>query len=279
MAMGMLFIPVGDGIAKYIQGVTPYSPEFISWSRFSIGALTVLPWVLFKKRFTRPAQLHQQFWLRQSVRGVLIAATVTSIIKAVGLSPIADVFGAFFIGPGISVILAQLLLHVRASRFDWMAVAMGFMGVLMVVQPTGEIGPGIPWALLSGCCYGAFLVATRWSAGSGPPLAQLAAQFTVAALCLTPFALPELLLHGVQATRWIVASALLSASANLLSIIALTRAGNAALAPVVYLQVLSATVVGIVAFGDTPNHWTAAGLITIVGTGIFQAMTHRKMTS
>lgn len=274
MALGMMFIPMGDGVAKYLQNVTDYNPAMLSWSRFAIGALFVLPWVLLTKQLPAFTPQHKPFWIRQSVRGVLIAATVTLIVTAVGLSPIADVFGAFFIGPGISVILAHFLLGVRAKRTDWIAVVVGFIGVLMVVQPTGDISPGIPFALVSGCCYGAFLVATRWASGTGPPIAQLAVQFTVATLVLLPLGLPGFFQTGFVFPGWVIASAFFSGSANLFSILALSKLGNAVLAPVVYLQVVSATVVGFIAFGDIPNLLAALGLLLIVATGVFQAISH-----
>jgi len=248
MAVAMLLIPLGDGTAKHVQTITPYSPSFLSWSRFSLAALCVLPFALYAQQIPPPTPQHRIFWSRQITRGLLIAITVTLITKAVGLSPLADVFGAFFIGPGISVILAQVILRVRASR--------------------GE--------LAAGACYGAFLVATRWAAGSGTAIGQLSAQLGVAALCLTPLGLPDLVNHGVQAAGWIVASSLFSATANLLSIIAFARVANAKLAPVVYLQVLSATFIGIIAFGDTPNNWTAAGLLLIVITGLVQALVNHN---
>ena len=275
MALGMVFIPIGDGIAKHVQNSTDYNAALLSWSRFLLGALIAVPWVLLTRQLPPPIPKHRSFWVKQLVRGVLIAAAVTFIVQAVGLSPIADVFGAFFIGPGVSVILAQVFLKAKASRFDWVAVLLGFIGVLMVVQPTGDIGPGIPWALAAGCCYGSFLVATRWAAGSGPPIAQLAAQFSVAALCLTPLGLPELFAHGLLMPGWLLASAVLSGSANLFSIIALNRVSNAILAPVVYIQVVSATVVGLAFFQDTPNLLTAMGLLLIVATGLSQALKQR----
>ena len=279
MALGMTFIPIGDGIAKHIQNTTDYNPVFLSWSRFLLGALIIVPWVLFTRQLPAPTRKHQNFWAKQCLRGVLIAATVTLIVIAVGLSPIADVFGAFFIGPGISVILAQWFLKAKASRFDWAAVLLGFIGVLLVVQPTGHISPGIPWALASGCCYGSFLVATRWAAGSGSPMAQLAAQLTVSTLCLTPLALPELLTHGQLMPGWVLMSAFLSGAANLFSIMALSKVDNAMLAPIVYMQLVSATLVGLVVFNDTPNQFTAMGLSLILATGLLKAFLAGRPTS
>ncbi len=277
MAIGMICIPIGDGIAKHIQAITEYQPVMVSWARFSLGALLLLPYVIVSRQLPSPTASNRGFWGQQILRGLLIAATVTFIVTAVGLSPIADVFGAFFIGPGISVILAQWLLGVRANRTDWLAVMLGFLGVLCVVQPTGEISPGIPWALASGCCYGAFLVATRWAAKSGPATGQLAAQFAVAAVFLTPFGLPQLLQHGLQVPVLLLATAVLSSSANWLSIVALAKVGNAVLAPVVYLQVVSATVVGIIMFDALPNVLTAIGLSLIIAAGVFQAICHWRV--
>jgi len=274
MALGMISIPIGDGISKYLQSVSDYQPAMLSWSRFAIGALFVLPWVLLTKQLPTPTKTNQTFWIRQSVRGVLVAATVTLIVTAVGLSPIADVFGAFFIGPGISVVLAHFLLGVRAKRSDWFAVILGFIGVLLVVQPTGEISPGIPFALASGCCYGAFLVATRWASGTGPPIAQLAAQMSIASLVLLPIGLPGFFETGLVFPGWVLASAFFSGSANLFSIYALSKLGNAVLAPVVYLQLVSATLIGFLAFGDIPNQLSAIGLLLIVATGVFQAVSY-----
>ncbi len=276
MATGMMFIPVGDGIAKYIQAVTTYPPVVLSWARFAIAALILLPWVALTGQIPAPTFNNRRFWTQQCARGALIAVAVTLIIKAVGLSPIADVFGAFFIGPILSVVLAQWLLGVRATPGNWVAVGGGFIGVLLVVQPTGQMSLGILWALAAGCFYGSFLVATRWAAGNGSALAQLTVQLTVAALCLTPFGLPQLLSEGLHVPGWIAASALTSATANLLSIMALSRVGNAVLAPVVYLQIVSASVIGLIVFRETPNQLATIGLILIVVAGSSQAFTQRR---
>ncbi len=276
MAFGMMCIPLGDASAKHIQNISAYQPGFIAWSRFAIGAVISVSWVLITRQLPTPISKNRTFWFRQSVRGVLIAGVVYCIINAVGLSPMADVFGAFFIGPGISVILAQLFLGIKATRTDWFAVFLGFIGVLMVVQPTGEIGLGIPWALASGCCYGAFLVATRWAAGTAAPMAQMAAQFFVATLCLTPLGIPELITQGLLVPGWVLTAAAFSATANLCSIMALSQVGNAVLAPVVYLQLVSAALVGMFAFNETPNQLATIGLLLIIATGFFQALSRRQ---
>jgi len=281
MVLGMVLIPVGDAIAKFLSNTTEYSAPFLAWARFSLGACILLPLALLKRSATR---LSTAFYAKQSVRGLLIALTVVTIIKAVSLSPIAEVFGCFFIGPVLSVILSVFLLGERARLSEWLSVILGFAGVLLVVQPAflGVSAPpvttvevvvdrtGLYWALLAGVFYGLFLVATRWAADIGDPLAQVTMQFTIAALILAPFAITELLEFGVVSLLLLTTMAVTSVLANYFSIQALARANAAALAPVVYMQVVAATLLGIVMFDESLGFIAGLGLVVIVLSGLLR---------
>jgi len=287
MALGMTLIPVGDAIAKYLSNTTAYSATFLAWARFSLGACILIPLALQKRVATK---LCRDFYLKQSIRGVLIALTVVTIIKAVSLSPIAEVFGCFFIGPILSVIVSIYVLDERANVAQWLSVIFGFIGVLLVVQPE-FLGfaslqstateqtinrAGLYWALLAGVFYGLFLVATRWAAGVGDPVAQVTWQFLTAALLLTPFAIPDLLEIGAVSVSFLVAMSITSVLANYFSIQALARAKAAALAPVVYMQVVAATVLGILMFNETLGTIAGLGLAIIVVSGLFRVSSPNK---
>jgi len=281
MAMGMILIPVGDAIAKYLFTITPYSATFLSWARFLLGTLILIPIALSQGAVR---DLPKPFFVKHSIRGLLIALTVATIIKALSLSPIAEVFGCFFIGPVLSVIFSVVLLRETVGLTDWVSVVLGFVGVLLVIQPallglesnfTGSSHEdnnkeGLYWALLAGVFYGAFLVATRWAAGVGPPLAQVSMQFFVATILLLPFAINELLHFGFLSVLWIVLMSVTSVSANYFSILALARAKPATLAPVVYMQVVAATVIGLIMFNEQLNFVSNLGLLVIVLSGFFR---------
>ncbi len=284
----MILIPVGDSMARVILDTTIYSPQFVTFVRFLVGGLIVLPFALQRVRFK---SLTQDFYKKQLIRAFLIVLTVVTIIKAVGLSPIADVFGAFFIGPILSIVLSSFLLKEKATTLEWISVAIGFFGVVLVVQPAflselfnidttvaqsgylnnaaaaSAAGVGVYWAFLAGIFYGAFLTATRWAAACGPPLAQVTTQFLLAALMLSPLGILELVEVGVDAPALLIANGVTSVLANLLSIMALARARPATLAPVVYLQVVSATFIGLVIFQETLSFLAAIGIIVIVLSG------------
>lgn len=267
MAAAMVLLPVGDAIGKHLTEVTLYSGIFLAWSRFVVGSALAGPYALATGAFRG---LGWGFVLRQVVRGCLVASAITCVLKAVAHAPLADVYGAFFIGPALATVLAVVVLKERVSRAEWTAVLFGFAGVLLIVQPHGDMGVGLLWALVAGCCYGSFMVATRWAATSGPPMAQLAGQMLVGMICLAPLGAHEVARHGLAEGSWILMAALTSAASNLLQILAFRQAGAAYLAPIVYMQIIAATALSWVVFGDSLNFWAQVGICVILSSALFK---------
>lgn len=264
MATAMLLLPAGDAVGKYILGSSTYSPEFVSWSRFVFGITILLPIALVRGWFRG---LEPGFYFKQAIRAALVLGAITLILNGLKTIALADAYGAFFIGPVVATLLARVLLAERVTPKEWIAVTLGFVGVLLVVQPSFSMNTGILWALGAGTCYGTYLVATRWAAGSGPPIAQLTAQLVFATIFLMPLGLPDLLEQGIQLPALLGLQGLLSAAANLLSILALARAPAAWLAPVVYIQIISATSLGWLMFGHQPSGLAVIGLLLILAAG------------
>ena len=272
MTIGMTLIPVGDAIAKHLSDISPLSPGFMAWSRFAFGLVVFLPFVVSTRVFR---EAKPGFIPKQCLRGFCIAMTLVFILSAVGKSPLADVFGAFFIGPVIATILSVVWLKERVNWLGWVTVMLGFIGVLMVVQPDGEINTGLIHALIAGVFYGAFLTATRWAAGTGPSLLQLYAQMIFGTIFLLPFAAVQLINLpanplSTDATVLVILMGATSTLANLLSIVALKQASAAFLAPIVYLQVVVASFISWLFFLDKLNPLALAGIALIVFTGILK---------
>ena len=278
MILGMLLIPVGDAISKHLQEVGPYGPGFLAWSRFSIGALIFVPLALARPRWRPPRPLGAYLG-RQIVRAALISGTIVCIITAVGKAPLADVYGAFFIGPAVSMLLARLLLGEPVSGAERAAVGLGLAGVALVTRPGLGPGPliseGLAWALAAGALYGAFLTATRWAAGKTPPMAQMAGHLGLGALITAPLGVGDLIEHGAVETGWVALMAVSSALANLFAVAAYALARAAALAPLVYAQILSAAALGWIGFGALPDAPALAGLGLILAAGLVLALGRR----
>ncbi len=267
----MFSIVAGDTAGKAL-GTLGAHPFFVAWARFAMAALVLLPFSGLQR-----AELPQLFDWRIVMRGALIAGVISSILTALRYAPMADVFGAFFIGPIISFILAALLLGERITPLRCVLLALGFTGVLLVVKPGIGGGPGMGFALLAGVFFGSFLVTTRWLAGSFRPRFLVISQLLTGSLLLAPLAFAV----GAPAmTAWLwllfAISAFGSALGNLLLAVASRHTPASVIAPLIYTQLLAATLLGWLAFGDWPDTLSLAGLAVILASGLWSLrLSHR----
>lgn len=264
-------VVLGDTAGKLLTsgGVDPF---LVAWSRFALAAIALLPF----SGLTR-AELPNLLDRRILVRGLFIACGISSILTALRTEPIANVFGAFFIGPVVSYILAILFLHERPSALRGVLLGLGFAGVMLVVKPGFGATPGIGFALLAGMFYGAYLVMTRVVAGVFRPRFLLISQLLIGSVALAPLAaMAELPAADLRLSLLILLSAAGSAVGNFLLVLANRRAEASLIAPLVYSQLISATVLGVLVFGDWPDIWTLAGLVVIAGSGIGSLALHRQ---
>lgn len=271
MFIAMSMIPAGDTAGKLLTMSHGASPLFVAWSRFVIGTALALP-------FLRPDTLRLLRDWRIWLRALLLTGGITSIQTALQTVPVADVFAAFFVGPLLSYALSAVLLREAITPLRTALIALGFIGVLLVVRPGFAPDPGIGFALLAGCFYGAFLTASRWLSAVGRPTSLFFTQLALSALFLTPFAYASLppLTPTVNALAF--ASAAFSAGGNLLLLYAYARAPASQLAPLVYFQLIAATALGWAVFSDLPDTWTLAGLALIIASGLASALLATRAT-
>ncbi len=271
MFAAMSMIPAGDTAGKLMTQDFNTSPLFVAWSRFVLGSLIALP-------LLRPDTLRLLTNWRIWLRAALLTGGITCIQTALQTAPLANVFAAFFIGPLFSYLLSVLLLNETVTRARSALMALGFMGVLLVVRPNFDMSPGLLWALAAGLFYGAFLTASRWLAPIGRPTSLLFTQLFLSAVMMTPFCLTQIPPMSPTLAGLTAASALLSMGGNFLLLFAYARAEAAVLAPFVYLQLLSAVALGWLVFDDLPDTMTWLGLTLIIGAGIASALLSKIRT-
>lgn len=266
MLASMTLIVAGDTAAKVLTG-QGFSPVFVAWTRFVLGALMILPFCRLKP--TDSTALRDPLvWLR----ALLITCGIASILTALRTEPIANTFGAFFIGPVVAYALSALILCERITLMRTLLLALSFVGVLIVVRPGFGATIGMGFAVLAGCLHGSYVVTTRAIAGRYRPTLLLFTQLSLGALLLAPFgvlnlpapaaltaALP-LLLIGVSAAG--------SALGNLMLVRISAHTPSSVIAPLIYTQLLSATLLGWLVFSDWPDRWSLLGLALILATGL-----------
>ncbi len=264
MFLAMSLIPTGDSAGKLLSGTYETAPIFIAWSRFFIGAILIAPFV--------PSSVWSllrdwRIWLRAST----LTGGISCIQMALQVEEFATVFAAFFIGPLVSYVLAIVFLREPVTWMRSSLVFIGFVGVLIVVNPSGETGPGIIWAIAAGCFYGGFLTMSRWLGALASPIEMTFSQLFISTLYLLPFGLMNLPTFSGTIVLLTGVSALFSMLGNLLLIYAYGLAPATRLAPLVYFQLIAAVGLGWAMFGDLPDVWTWMGLTVILTAGLASA--------
>lgn len=257
-------IVIGDTAGKALT-TAGVSPLFVAWTRFGVAAFALLPFSGLSLPELR-CLLHPLVILR----GVFITCGISSILTALQTEPIANVFGAFFIGPIVSTLLAVVFLGERPSLARVGLLLMGFVGVMLVVKPGFGATSGIFFAVLAGVFYGAFLATTRAIAGRYRPRLLLLSQLLIGALILAPFGIATATPSMMTTSLWalIGLSALGSAAGNYLIVQANRQADASLIAPLIYSQLIAATCAGVLVFGDWPDRVALSGLMVILISGL-----------
>lgn len=262
MFVAMSLIPLGDTAGKLLGATYGVDPFFIAFSRFAVGAAMV--YVIVGGRVDWALYRDPRVWFRAA----LIAAGIASILTALRTEDIATVFGAFFIGPIFSYVLSVTLLGERVTWPQTVLLALGFCGVLLVVKPGFGMTPGLAFAVLAGLFYGAFLTASRWLSGLAAPRQLMLTQTVLGTLLLLPFGIWNIPEFTAPVTGLVVLSGVASAAGNLLLVVAYKRADATRLAPFVYFQLISATVLGWLVFQTLPDAVAMLGLVVLICAGL-----------
>ena len=165
----------------------------------------------------------------------------------------------------------------RASR--WIAGAVGFAGVLIIIRPDAGLNPmGVIWGLGTALAFAGQFLATRRVAVDDPftTLVWSGAVGTVVLSATMPFLLPQALpaLRALEPMHWLVlfSTGVLGAAGHLLQIQAYRYAPASLLAPFLYLQIVAAATLGWLIWGQFPDAVSWLGIAVICGSGASLAM-------
>ena len=255
-----------DTISKYLSGSLPIV-EFI-WIRYILFLITAA--CLVRRRSILPRNPRLQI-----IRGLCVVGSSILFVYGVRQMTMAQATTISFLSPLLITILSIPLLGETVGPRRWAAVAVGMLGMLVVVRPgLGGFQPAALFGVASAFCWALALIITRkisnsdtpqttvlWSAGIGTAVLSLILPFQ--AIWPTPKQLGLSLILGVLASggQWVVILAHRIAPASLL-------------APFFYSQLLWVSVLGFLVFGNLPDIWTIVGATIIAASGLYTA--HRE---
>lgn len=215
----------------------------------------------------------------QLLRGVGMAFATLAFFSAMFVMPLADAVSITFVGPMLIVLLAAVFLKEPVRRQSWIAIAFAFIGVLIVLRPNLlALGPVALLPLFAAGSNAVYMIGNRLTIGDASILAQ---QFFVALVCAPIMIIAAWLGHvsghpgfAVGMPPWHVIArcalvALTASTAHWMIFRAGMLAGAGAIAPMVYVQILTATVIGWAVFGNPPGVMSLLGISIIVGAGLY----------
>lgn len=262
---------LSDAMAKWLGQSMPVTQ--INWVRYLV--FVPFAWILVLR--TAGGRVRVQQPRLQILRGLLLAASALLFVFAIQLMPLAEATSVGFISPLLITALSVAILGeiVRTSR--WIAIAVGLLGVLVIVRPgTEAFQPAALLVVASSSTWAFAVVLTRRMAGHDPTATTLLWSAVVGLVAMT-FALP----FGwawVAPQDWALGIALgLVASAGQYFMVQAYRFAPASLlAPFSYSSLLWSVMLGWTLFGALPDIWTLAGAVVIVVSGLVAARPDRK---
>jgi drug/metabolite transporter (DMT)-like permease len=191
--------------------------------------------------------------------------------SAVGLLPLTQSTALSFSSPLFMTALSALILKEPVGPHRWAAVAIGFVGVLIMVHPDPSrfAGVGVILALVGAVAAAGAMIAIR-EIGRTEPGPTIVFYFTLAGMVLglasLPFGwvIPDLATLGL-----LILAGLVGGVGQLLLTEALRRAPVAVVAPFDYTQLVWASLLGFFVWGETPQALTLVGAIFVAGSGVY----------
>ena len=269
MCLAMMCFVTMNTLIKSMRGELPVV-ELI-WGRYFFHAVLIL--MLFPRRIpTLLASTHKGL---QILRSLLVLLATALMFTSVGLMPIADIVAITFVAPLLIVILSVAILHEIVGLRRWAAVIVGFMGVVIILRPGGDLFT--PIALLplaTAMTYAFYQVLTRVVSQSADPLNTLFYSALVGAVVMTVVVPFDWVTPDVGQWTKLVAAGLLGGLGHYAIIRAYERAEASLVAPFAYTELIWATGLGFFVFGDLPDTWTFVGAGIIAAIGIY--IVHRE---
>ncbi len=263
MLAGVGMFSFGDALGKALVARYPVNELLLLRAAVPLAVLLALVW---RQRAHLPRL--ERPWL-QLLRVVLSTAEVAAFFVAVVYLPLADVITYYLACPIFVTALSAIVLREHVGWRRWSAVAAGFCGVLIAMQPSAQT---ISWpaliALAGSFSFALLMIVTR-SLRATPDIVLAATQFAgtfSVGLVLAPFAWTA---PGLSDLGLFVLAGCISIVALLCTNRSLKLAPASVVVPYQYSMIIWAVIFGYLVFGDVPQVSTIVGAAIIIAAGLY----------
>ncbi|WP_428251036.1 DMT family transporter [Halomonas sp.] len=274
MCLGMLFLALGDATAKWLG--EEYPTLMIIFFRTLVGLPLIM---MLAYRFGGLQSLRTKRLNIHLLRGIIYTLTMACFVVGISLLPLAEATAIAFVAPVLVAILSVPLLQEPISKPVTASSLVGFLGVLIVVRPSGEsfqigyivmLGAALFFSLT-------MITARRW--GATESLWSLVFYINLVPFLITGIVTPWLWVTP-EGFYWagFFASGVFGVCATTFITMAFRYAPAAAIAPFDYTSMIWAVIFGWLFWGELPDRWVLLGAFLIIGSGLFIAYYEGKIS-
>lgn len=269
---------IQDGISKHLAGT--YPPVFIAMVRYWAFGLFALALASRMRGGIAAAARTRRPWL-QIARGLLLASQIVTTFVSFVIVGLARSQAIFSATPLIIALLSMPLLGEKVGWRRWTAICVGLLGVMLILKPQDEhlFDAKATVSLLASLLFALYVIATRLVSRSDSPTTSFFYTGVVGAIAMSivgPFFWTSF--HGWD-WAWIATVCMTSIISHYLLIRAYDLLDATAVQPLTYIQLVYATIIGTVIFGESLTLGMVAGSLVVVCSGAFTVWREHKLAS
>ena len=255
-----------DAFAKFLALEVPII--MVLWGRYffhtviTFGSYSIKTRSLQFLRARRPGL--------QLIRALALFGATFFMYVAITRMPLGDAAAIQFLAPVLVTALSGLLLGEHVGPRRWVAVACGFVGVLLVARPgSGVLGWNALLPLATAVLLAVYMMMTRIIRNKDDPAATTFYSTALGALILSFLVIFNW--QSLTLIQWglMVTMGAAGAVGHFMLVKAFHSAEASMLAPFTYVQVVAAILWGFLVFGDVPSIWTVAGASVVIASGLY----------
>ena len=268
---------IQDGISQYLA--REYNVLMVVMVRYWFFAAFVITVAIRTSGSIRAAAATQQPLL-QGFRGALLALEICVMVAAFATLGLVESHAIFACYPLLIAALSGPVLGEHVGWRRWAAIGIGFIGVLIILQPGITVfAPAAAIPLISALMFALYGLLTRYAARKDTTATSFFWTGTVGAVVMT--------LIGVWSWEpmvgtdwlWMATLCVTGATGHWLLIRCYEVAEASAVQPFAYLQLVFASAIGLLVFRETLETHVAVGAAIVVGAGLFTLFRARAKTS
>lgn len=260
---------LADTLGKHLAML--YAVTMILAARYSVN-LTLVTLVMWPRHGAALWRTHRTGLV--ILRGACLALASISMMVALRLMPVAETVAIIYIAPVLVMLAAGTLLKEKVGPLGWISAALGFAGVLLIARPGSGLAPlGVALSLMNACLSTGYHLLTRILSKTESTMALMFHTALVGAVVfvgLTVVLGSETLPTAVDAGLMLALGAV-ATTAHLLFTSAYREAPASTLAPVNYMHIAFATVLGWLVFAQVPDLLGFTGMALIAAAGLLAA--------